>query len=108
MAREIDVRGLAAAQANGAVVVDVRGQEEYVAGHVPGARLVPLDELPGRARELPRHRRVYVACATGSRSAVAVDWLSSAGFDAVSVSGGTNAWRRAGYPLVTGPLEAPA
>lgn len=108
MAREIDVHGLAVAQAAGEVVLDVRQPEEYVTGHVPGARLVPLDEVVGRVNELPRHGRVYVVCASGSRSSVAADWLSSVGFDAVTVAGGTTAWRRAGYPLVTGPREAAA
>ncbi len=108
MARKIDVRALAAAQADGAVVLDVREPDEYVTGHVPSARLVPLAQLSGRARELPRNQRIYVVCASGSRSAVGADWLTSAGFDAVSVSGGTNAWRSAGYPLVTGPREVAA
>ncbi len=105
MARETDVGALAAARADGAVVVDVRGSEDYVVGHVPGARLIPLADLPGRAGELPRRGRVYVVCASGSRSAVAADWLANAGFDAVSVSGGTDAWRSAGFPLVSGPRE---
>lgn len=107
MAVEIDVRALAAAHADGAVVVDVREPDEYAAGHVPDARLVPLGELPDRAHGLPRHRRVHLVCASGSRSLLAADWLAREGFDAVSVAGGTQAWQSAGYPVVTGfPLAA--
>jgi rhodanese-related sulfurtransferase len=102
MAAETDVRALAAARADGAVVIDVREPGEYEAGHVPGARLIPLGELPARAGELPRSRRVYVICASGNRSAPAAEWLARAGWNAVSVAGGTSAWQRAGNPVVTG------
>jgi len=102
MAVETDVSALAAARADGAVVIDVREPEEYEAGHVPGARLIPLRELPARAAGLPRDRRVHVICASGSRSAQAAEWLAMAGWDAVSVAGGTSAWQQAGYPVVTG------
>ncbi len=103
---EIDVRALAAAHADGAVVVDVREPHEYLAGHVPSARLIPAGELRARVHELPRRQRVHVICASGSRSAAAADWLTQAGFDAASVAGGTEAWRRAGHPVVSGPREA--
>lgn len=99
---EIDVLALAAAKADGALVVDVREPDEYVSGHVPGARLIPLGVLPVRAAEIPRDERVYVVCASGGRSYQAAQWLSSAGYDAVSVAGGTTAWRSAGHPVVTG------
>src|SRR5579875_468498 len=102
MAVEADIGTLAAARADGAVVVDVREPEEYMAGHVPGARLIPLGELPARAGELPRSRRVYVICASGNRSAQAAQWLARSGWDAVSVAGGTSAWQRSGNPVVTG------
>lgn len=102
MAVEIDIRVLASAHADGAVVVDVREPDEYVAGHIPGAWLVPLGELSDRIDGLPRHRRVHLVCASGSRSLLAADWLSREGFDAVSVAGGTQAWQSAGYPVETG------
>ena len=102
MAAETDVAGLAAARPDGAVVVDVREPGEYAAGHVPGAVLIPLAVLPVRAHELPRNRRLHVICASGGRSAQAAEWLAAAGWDAVSVAGGTAAWQRAGYPVITG------
>lgn len=108
MVREVDVSAFAAAHADGAVVVDVREPHEYLAGHVPNAKLIPSGTLLARAGELPRQRRVYVVCASGSRSATAAEWLAGAGFEAVSVAGGTEAWRRAGYPVVSGPRESAA
>jgi len=108
MAQEVDVRAFAAAHADGALVVDVREPHEYLSGHVPNARLIPLSDLVPRAGELPRHQRVYVVCASGGRSALAADWLARAGYEAVTVAGGTEAWRQAGYPVVSGLREGVA
>lgn len=99
---EISVGAFAARHADGAFVVDVREPFEYVGGHVPGARLVPVGELPSRLRELPIGERVYVICASGNRSRAMTDHLVSAGLDAWSVAGGTNAWVQTGRPVVTG------
>jgi rhodanese-related sulfurtransferase len=93
-------------QAAGALVVDVREPSEYLAGHVPGAKLLPLAAVPARLGELPNDRLVFVICATGNRSLIAVTWMHRAGIDAWSVNGGTNAWVRAGRPLVTGFRQA--
>lgn len=103
MVREIDVNGFAAALATGATVIDVRDGDEYVAGHVPGAELIPLGTLPARVHEVPRTGPVYVICAAGGRSATAAEFLTSAGFDAISVAGGTGAWTGSGHPVVRGP-----
>jgi len=99
---EVSVAAFAAAHADGAFVVDVREPFEYVGGHVPGAWLVPVGELPSRLRELPRDERVYVICASGNRSRVMTDELLNAGFDAWSVAGGTSEWARTGQPVVAG------
>lgn len=105
MVREVDVRTFAAAHADGALVIDVRESFEYAAGHVPGARLVPLGALPGAARDLPGDRPVYVICASGNRSLTAAGWLSQMGLDARSVAGGTAGWTRSGLPVVHGTHE---
>ena len=93
---------LAAAAADGAAVVDVREPGEYVGGHVPGAVLMPMGQLPSRVGELDRRRPVYVICASGNRSRAMSDYLARAGFDARSVDGGTAAWAAAGRPVVAG------
>jgi len=103
---EIDVHQLHAARAEGAEIIDVREPAEYVAGHVPGARLVPMSQLGARVQEIPRDRRVYVVCASGNRSGAMTDLLRARGVDAVNVAGGTKAWRAAGLPVVAGPHAA--
>jgi rhodanese-related sulfurtransferase len=102
MRPEIDVQAFAAAHADGAFVVDVREPGEYVGGHVPGARLIPLAQVLARRAELPSGERVFVICASGNRSKSATDWLRSAGVDAVSVQGGTSGWMAQGLPVVQG------
>ena len=100
--REVNLADFAAAHADGAAVVDVREPFEYVEGHVPGARLVPLAQLPTVVGDLPRNRPVYVICASGNRSLAAAQFLARAGIDARSVSGGTGGWVRSGRPVATG------
>lgn len=108
MATQVEVSALAAAHSDGALVLDVREPAEYEAGHVPNAKLVPLGELSARSAELPRNRRLHLICASGHRSAAGAELLTRAGFDAVSVAGGTQAWRQAGYPVVFGPRAGAA
>ena len=99
---EIDIEQLAGAVRGGAAIVDVREPGEYVAGHVPGAVLIPMGQLPGRTAELDRGAPVYVVCASGNRSAAMTGFLRGAGFDACSVAGGTSGWARSGRPVVGG------
>lgn len=103
--REIDLKRFAAAQADGAVVIDVREPMEYVMGHVPGAKLIPMGQLPSRLSELPQDAPVYVICASGNRSLAMASFLARAGYDAWSVAGGTGAWSGSGRPVVRGPRE---
>ncbi len=98
-APEVTTDDLSAAQAAGAEVLDVRTDEEWASGHVPGARHIPLDDLPARWEELPRDGRLYVICAAGGRSMRAATALIEAGIDAVSVAGGTKQWIDEGRPV---------
>jgi len=100
---EIDVDELARRRADGAFVLDVRRPDEYEAAHVPGAVLVPLDELAARQDELPADQPLLVICHSGARSATAVRALTQAGYDATNVAGGTKAWIEAGNPVADGP-----
>jgi rhodanese-related sulfurtransferase len=102
---EIDVDALADRLAT-AYVIDVRNLAEYMAGHVPGAVPMPADSVPGRLVDLPRDRTVHVICTGGSRSRDVARTLAVAGIDALSVTGGTTAWIRAGLPVSTGRAAA--
>jgi rhodanese-related sulfurtransferase len=99
---EVDLEAFAAAHAAGATVLDVRNPDEYTAGHVPGAVLIPLPELVARQDEIPVGDPLYVICAVGGRSLTATQALVESGRAAVSVAGGTNGWIERGGPVVTG------
>jgi rhodanese-related sulfurtransferase len=105
MVREVSIEAFSAAHKDGAIVIDVRDRHEYESGHVPGARNIPLSLLPWRTHELPKDREIHVICAGGGRSQSAVQYLAGSGFKAVSVSGGTQAWIKAGKPIVNGSRE---
>lgn len=100
--REVSTRAFASARADGAVTIDVREPDEYLAGHVPGVRLMPMSEVGARADELPRNVPVYVICQNGNRSLVIADALIRDGVDARSVAGGQSAWESLGYPVIRG------
>lgn len=105
MMTEVDLETFAAAHADGGFTIDVREPEEYEAGHVPGALLVPLSALRSESPRLPAGRPVFVICASGNRSATAARLLAGRGVDARSVAGGTSAWQQAGHPVVAGPRQ---
>jgi phage shock protein E len=67
----------------GAVLVDVRSPGEYQAGHADGSINIPLDEISLRHQELPQDKPVLVACASGTRSAMARLQLKRHGFSEV-------------------------
>ena len=99
---EVDLDGFASAYASGAVVLDVRNPGEYEAGHVPGAKLIPLPQLGARQDEIPEGDPIYVICATGVRSLTAARAMVQAGYRAVSVVGGTKGWIEQGHPFDLG------
>ena len=100
MRHEIDVDQLADRLSAGATVVDVREPAEYAAAHVAETRLVPMGQLASRLDELDRGRPVYLICRVGNRSGAMCDVLAAAGFEAVNVRGGIEAWAASGRPVV--------
>jgi rhodanese-related sulfurtransferase len=90
------------------VVLDVRERDEYRAGHIPGAQLLPRGQLELRVnKELPDPtRRIVTCCELGRISTLAAATLRQMGFQrATALDGGMQAWREAGYPTRSG--EAP-
>ena len=82
------------------VLLDVREDDEWIAGHTPDAIHIPLGELPARVDELDATRRIVCICRSGNRSARGTRWLRDRGFDAVNMSGGMRAWADAGHAVV--------
>ena len=100
---EIDIDELARLRETGIVLVDVRQPDEFERFRVPGAKLIPLADVPERVEEIPDDQRVYVICGSGGRSARAVEYLNKQGLDTVNVAGGSKAWLEAGLPVEHGP-----
>ena len=100
---------LARVRSGDAILIDVRPHEEYVAGHLPGALSIPLEELAARLKELKKGREVVAYCRGPycMLSADAVRVLSRRGFRARRLSDGVLEWRAAGLKVVPGekPVE---
>lgn len=88
-----------------AIVLDVRGNEEFAAGHLPEARNIPADKLKERLGELEKFKEspLIVCCASGARSSSTCAQLRAAGFTRLhNLAGGIDAWRAASLPLKKG------
>ncbi len=72
----------------GALVLDVRGPQEFNSDHIDGAINIPMDELRDRYEELPRDGEIWVNCAIGQRSYYATRFLLQKGFNVKELSGG--------------------
>jgi len=83
-----------------AALVDVREQDEWAAGHAPGAVHIPMGEIPQRLDELPEADQLYVICRSGGRSARVTAYLNANGWDAVNVENGMHGWAATGRPVV--------
>lgn len=104
MIKEIDVAEL---ESRGVTpLIDVREPDEYEAGHVPGAVLVPLSSVPSAELSEFKGAVLHVICKSGGRSMRACEFLSDAGFDVVNVAGGTMAWIASGRTVVEGPYPS--
>jgi len=82
-------------------IIDVREVNEYMQGHVPGARLIVLNTVPSRSDEFPKQGDVYVICRSGMRSSQAIEFLEQnyGHQNLINVTGGTMAWIEENYPI---------
>ncbi len=80
--------------------LDVRTPQEYAAGHVPGAKNIPLQVLANHLDEIPRSGKVFVYCESGARSTKATRVLVDAGFDnIINMKASMRGWRAAGFEI---------
>lgn len=86
----------------GALLVDVREQSEWDAGHMPGAALIPMGDIPAHLADLPRDQRIIFTCRSGNRSGHIKDYLiDEHGYtDVHNLLGGIIAWQLAGLPVI--------
>jgi rhodanese-related sulfurtransferase len=92
---------------DGVVLLDVREQDEWDAGHAPGALHIPMGDLPARLADLPADSALHVVCRGGGRSARATAYLNANGWDAHNVDGGMKAWHAAGRAMESADAATP-
>ena len=87
---------------SGSLVLDVRDEKEYAAGHLPRARHIPLRELSARLGEIGKYKEkpVIVTCRSGARAGAACRLLRNSGFNSVFLlKGGLAEWQKASLPV---------
>ena len=81
-------------------LLDVRTPQENSQARLPGSVLIPINELEGRIKEVPRNKTILVYCAVGSRSKPVAEYLSKNGYkDVYNMTDGIVGWYRNGFPL---------
>jgi rhodanese-related sulfurtransferase len=83
-----------------AILLDVREDHEWAAGHAPEATHIPMSRISQHAQNLPADKTIICVCHVGARSAAVAAALNRAGWTAHNLSGGMEAWVAAGLPVV--------
>ena len=82
------------------LLIDVREQAEYDAGHIPGITLIPMGDIANRLAEIPKDKMVVVSCQSGRRSNQVATFLQEQGYTNIhDLQGGFSAWQKAGLPV---------
>lgn len=98
---QVDIADVPTTFAPGAILLDVREDDEWARGHAPEARHIPMGQVPARLAEIEVDAQVFVICAAGGRSQRVAQYLARNGYSPVNVNGGMFAWAGAGRPVVT-------
>lgn len=84
----------------GALLLDVREDHEWQAGHAPQATHLPMSRIGAEVARLPADRLIVCVCHVGARSAAVAEALTNAGYSAANLAGGMDAWAAHGLPVV--------
>lgn len=74
-------------------IIDVRETDEFLRGHIPTAKTLPLSELKQHINQLDKNEEYYINCQSGVRSVNACDFLDSEGYQVINVLGGMSSWK---------------
>jgi rhodanese-related sulfurtransferase len=86
---------------NSVMLLDVREDDEWQRGHAPGAKHIPMGQIPARLGEIDPQAQLFVVCHLGGRSERVAQYLARNGYSPVNVSGGMQAWAAAGRSVIT-------
>ena len=107
---DVDAQEMQELVDEGVLVVDVRTEGEYQAGHIPGAELVPINDIPAVSQGWDKTEPIAIYCATGSRSIEVVNYLAEQGFETIyHYASGIVTWEgevESGAPAVAAPAPA--
>lgn len=81
------------------VVVDVREEEEYADGHIPGSLNLPLSSIGKNLNTLKDFNKIYLICESGGRSSYAHEVLKTADIETIDIEGGLSVFRNSGITL---------
>lgn len=73
-------------------IIDVREDDEYASGRIPGAKHIPLGQIPARLHELDKDKEYIMVCRSGNRSGMASEWLTERGYRVKNMVGGMLDW----------------
>ncbi|MFT9849669.1 rhodanese-like domain-containing protein [Aneurinibacillus sp. REN35] len=73
-------------------LIDVREDDEYASGRIPGAKHIPLGQIPARLHELDKDKEYIMVCRSGNRSGMASEWLAERGYRVKNMVGGMLDW----------------
>ncbi|GAC69317.1 rhodanese-like domain-containing protein [Gordonia soli] len=86
----------------GRVMLDVREDDEWAAGHIRGALHIPLGDVPARIDEIDPDAELLVVCHSSGRAMRVLQYLDQIGYEGVCVRGGMVDWVQSGKPVETG------
>lgn len=92
------------AKANDFLVLDVRAKDAFEDAHIPGAKSIPFEDLPGRLKELPKDKEIITYCwdPTCNLSTKAAYVIAAAGFRVKEMLGGIAVWQQSKFPISQG------